>query len=140
MAKTVINIKPGKVTLDPGEPARYVTDPGGPVIRDLDRRMTKVALNVRRLTPVRSGKTVSTVRKQPRFLKRSVSVDVIMGGRGAAPVGVLEEGSPPHEIRPRRRKALRFVVGGRVVFRQRVWHPGTKGHHMLTLSLPLAGD
>lgn len=140
MAKTVISIKPGKVTLDPGEPARYVTDPAGPVIRDLDRRMTRVALNVRHLTPVRTGLTLSTVRKQPRFFARSVAVDVIMGGGGAAPIGVLEEGSPPHEIRARRRKALRFIVGGRVVFRRRVWHPGTKGHHMLTLSLPLAGD
>jgi len=31
---------------------------------------------------------------------------------------------PPHEIRPRRRKALRFEVDGRVVFAKRVFIPG----------------
>lgn len=139
MATRLVRISPGKVSLYPGEPARYVTDPAGPVIRDLDHRMTRVALNVRRLTPVRTGFTATTVRKQPKFFARSVAVDVIMGGRGAAPIGVLEDGSAPHEIRARRRKALRFTVGGRVIFRSRVWHPGTQGHHMLTLSLPLAG-
>jgi hypothetical protein len=37
-----------------------------------------------------------------------------------------EYGTRPHVIRPRRAKALRFVVGGRVVFAAKVNHPGNK--------------
>lgn len=35
-----------------------------------------------------------------------------------------EFGTRPHVIRPRRRKALRFVVGGQTVFARKVNHPG----------------
>jgi len=38
----------------------------------------------------------------------------------------LEFGTRPHEIRPRRARALRFVVGGRTVFASRVEHPGVR--------------
>lgn len=38
----------------------------------------------------------------------------------------IEDGSPPHEIRARNAKALRFVSGGETVFRKVVHHPGTK--------------
>lgn len=40
----------------------------------------------------------------------------------------LDEGVRPHTIRPRNAKALRFVVGGRVVFAKVVHHPGTNKH------------
>ena len=35
-------------------------------------------------------------------------------------------GARPHEIRPRKAQALRFVVDGRVVFAKVVHHPGNK--------------
>lgn len=38
----------------------------------------------------------------------------------------LEHGSKPHLIRPKKRSALRFSVGGKLVFAKRVMHPGTK--------------
>ena len=44
---------------------------------------------------------------------------------------VLEEGSKPHVIRPKNKKALRFTIGNQVIFAKQVNHPGTKGHHML---------
>ena len=37
-----------------------------------------------------------------------------------------EFGTRPHLIRPRRARALRFVVGGRVVFARLVRHPGNR--------------
>jgi hypothetical protein len=37
-----------------------------------------------------------------------------------------EYGTRPHIIRPRRRQALRFNVGGRVVFAKIVHHPGNR--------------
>lgn len=39
---------------------------------------------------------------------------------------VVVEGSRPHIIEPRRKKALRFKSGGETVFAKRVHHPGTK--------------
>lgn len=38
----------------------------------------------------------------------------------------LHEGTRPHVIEPRRKKALRWTDGGRFVFARRVKHPGTK--------------
>ena len=38
----------------------------------------------------------------------------------------VETGTRPHEIRPRRRKALRWMDGGRPRFAKRVQHPGTR--------------
>lgn len=37
----------------------------------------------------------------------------------------VENGTRPHAIVARRRKALRFVQNGEVFFRRSVWHPGT---------------
>lgn len=67
-------------------------------------------------------------------------VDTIAGASYAA---YVELGTKPHEIVPRRAKALRFAVGaGRrlsgsprsgapVVFAKRVKHPGTKPHSFM---------
>lgn len=38
----------------------------------------------------------------------------------------VKKGTRPHEIRPRRARALRFVINGKVVFAKKVEHPGTK--------------
>lgn len=40
--------------------------------------------------------------------------------------GWLLFGSRPHIIRPRRARALRFEIGGEVIFARYVRHPGTK--------------
>lgn len=47
----------------------------------------------------------------------------------------VNDGSAPHIIRPRRAKALRFVVGGRVVYAKVVHHPGTRGTRFLDRAL-----
>ncbi len=44
---------------------------------------------------------------------------------------VVHDGSGPYTIRPRKKKALRFVVGGRTVFAKSVQHPGTRGRPWL---------
>jgi hypothetical protein len=44
---------------------------------------------------------------------------------------VVHEGSGPYIIRPKRKKALRFVVDGRTVFAKQVRHPGTRGRPWL---------
>lgn len=71
--------------------------------------------------------------RAPRRTGRMIeSVGSVVHGRTAI-VGLrahyarfLELGTRPHEIRPRRAKALRFPLGGRIVFASRVEHPGIR--------------
>lgn len=51
----------------------------------------------------------------------------------------IEEGTRPHVIRPKRAKALRFVVDGRVVYARIVHHPGTKAQHVLARAVREVG-
>lgn len=44
----------------------------------------------------------------------------------------LDEGTEPHEIKAKNAKALRFEIGGQVLFRRRVNHLGTKPTHFWT--------
>lgn len=52
----------------------------------------------------------------------------------------LEEGTPPHEIpRPGESlsgQAMRFEIGGEVIFAKRVQHPGTKPLGMMATTVP----
>lgn len=78
-----------------------------------------------RTVPVKTGR-----------LKRSRRVRIsTTGSRFSAtveytqPYGeMLDQGTRPHVIRPRRARVLRFVSGGRVVYTRRVNHPGTRKH------------
>lgn len=49
--------------------------------------------------------------------------------------GFVNDGTRPHVIRPRRAKALRFTVGGRVVFAKVVNHPGQRAQPFLDRAL-----
>jgi hypothetical protein len=54
----------------------------------------------------------------------------------AAPI---DKGAKPHRIAARRRKALRFFVGGQLVFRKSVWHPGNRARRFLYRATHSAG-
>lgn len=41
----------------------------------------------------------------------------------------VDEGTAPHEIRPRRGAFLRFQIGGQAIFARAVKHPGTKAYN-----------
>jgi hypothetical protein len=75
---------------------------------------------------VRTGTLRRAVRAYPPIssaypIRGDVAVD------RSAPYGaMLEEGTRPHDIVPIRAEALRFMLGGNVVFAKRVHHPGTK--------------
>lgn len=53
---------------------------------------------------------------------------------------IVEEGSRPHAIVPRRAKVLAFDAGGGRVFVRRVRHPGTKGRHMFRDAAAASGS
>ena len=50
---------------------------------------------------------------------------------GASYARYVEKGTRPHEIKARRRKALRWPVAGGFAFAKSVKHPGTKGTFFL---------
>ena len=58
-----------------------------------------------------------------------------------APCAVfVERGTRPHEIRPVRARALRFEVGGGVVFARLVRHPGTKPQWFMRRAVEFCRD
>lgn len=77
----------------------------------------------KRLSPVRTGHMQRTIVGEPirETGPWSLQSGVFVTAHYAAPV---HEGARPHVIRPRNARALRFEVNGRVVFAQRVNHPG----------------
>ena len=52
---------------------------------------------------------------------------------------VVEFGSRPHVILPRRARVLHFFVGGEEVFAKRVRHPGTKGQFIIKKAIEYVG-
>lgn len=133
----MIRFTPGQVTFYPGEPRLFArTEPD--IRRDLDRRMSNVQIGARYRVRVRSGRLLSTIRKQPGVNARGQYVDLVAGGAGTKYVMFEHDGTQPHIIRARKRKMLRFVWHGQVVFYKQVRHPGTTGTYFLTRSLPLA--
>lgn len=85
------------------------------------------------LAPVRTGRLRSSIRAEPpRFFSLRGVVSV---GSDLEYAGFVNDGTRPHTIRPRRAKALRFVVGGQVVYARVVHHPGTRARPFLDRAL-----
>lgn len=123
-----------RVTIDTAALHRYALF-SGDTLRMLDRRMTPVQVGAVRQVGKRTNELARSTVKTTGVDARSVYARV-GGGR----VSLLHhEGTRPHIIRPVRRKRLRFIVNGRVVFATRVRHPGTRPNKYLTDNLPLAG-
>jgi hypothetical protein len=106
----------------------------GPVGQELNRDARLVLNRAQSLT--RSRRIRSTGRVESGIGPLGPYRDVTFGRPGFTDfLGYEHDDTPPHDIRPRRRTVLRFMVGGRVVFARRVSHPGTSGSHFLTRAL-----
>ncbi len=115
---------------------RVFRDHDGPVGRELDWASLLVVNRARTLVGVDKGNLLSSLRRERGQGPNGPYVDVTAGVPGLTRyLGYHHDGTPPHVIRPRRRKTLRFIDGGRVVFTRRVNHPGTKGTRFLTRAL-----
>jgi hypothetical protein len=140
MANNLVRFKVGKVRMLEGEPKAFVNDPKGGVVYDMERRLRTVAGIAKLKCNVRTGLLLTTIRTRTNLKANGwPTFDVIAGKSGARTVPVLvDQGSPPHVIRARRKKALRFVVNGQVRFATKVNHPGYRGSGFLTKSLEAA--
>ena len=106
------------------------------IMRRIGRLMVPV---LKSMTSVVTGKLKNSTRFQ---ILGAPDTQVLQIRQGARSVGgafygeFVRKGTAPHVIVPRKGKALRFVIGGQVVFAKRVNHPGTKAnpYHVRALS------
>lgn len=82
-----------------------------------------IVRNARGRVPVRSGELRDSIGSTLSTTSSAVRLEVFATAPHAR---FVHEGTRPHEIRPRHARALRFQIGGRVIFAQRVRHPGTR--------------
>lgn len=81
--------------------------------------------------PMRTGRLKASIHPDP--VRRSSLLRIDSGVSADAPYAApVHEGARPHVIRPRYARALRFEVEGRVVFAQRVNHPGNRPNRFLS--------
>ncbi|MFJ1695654.1 hypothetical protein ACIOHC_10965 [Streptomyces sp. NPDC088252] len=118
-----------EVRIDQGRIARMLRMRGGRAERKLRERTERVA-------------TIAE-REAPGSMGRYISWKVVPGPGGLQGVIVCDhpavryvlDGTRPHVIRPRRAQALRFTVGGRVVYAAYARHPGTRPNNFLARAL-----
>lgn len=146
MARIIVRVRSGPITILKPEMKAWMSDPNEGVMKDLVRRGNVVMLVARTFVRVRTGRLRTLIRKQVNYNKHRV--DVIAGKSGLTRYTMFEhDGTPPHIItakkmrgrgKKRRKGMLRFTVGGQVVFRRSVRHPGTTGSQFLVRALPFA--
>ncbi len=114
-----------RVTVDPGRIARALRLRNGVVARRLAERTERTARIAEREAPGSMGRYVTwRVQDGPRGLQGVIECN-------HPAVRYVLEGTRPHLIRPRRAKALRFEVRGRVVYSAYARHPGTRANNVL---------
>lgn len=116
-----------------GRIERMLRLPGGMVWNNMERRVRRVEAEAIRRAP---GGMKARIRAQ---IRRGPTGDFqgIIKVEHPAALYVLN-GTRPHRIVPRTKKALRFTVGGQVVFATVVNHPGTKANNFLKDALRAA--
>lgn len=110
-------------------------DPGSALGDDLDARARRVETRAQQLVGVDTTRLLRSIRREAG----RGYVDIVAGRQGQTPYLLPHhDGFPPMTIRPRRAKALRFTIGGRVIFAARVRHPGFAGTKFLARALDAA--
>lgn len=120
-----------EVRIDQGALARLLRARGGLARRKLEQRTERVARIAAAEAPGSMGEYITTdVQEGPRGLQGVIVCN-------HPKVRLVLDGTRPHLIRPRRAKALRFEVGGDVVFTKLVRHPGTRPNNFMARALRL---
>jgi hypothetical protein len=112
---------------------RMLNSPAGMVGRDCQRRADRTAGQARQFAPGSMSERIPPPQVERGASGPSATIRVHHDA-----VGYVINGTSPHQIRPRTRQALRFTVGGRIVFAKLVNHPGTQANDFLNKALPTA--
>ncbi|RLI10267.1 hypothetical protein DRO33_05750 [Candidatus Bathyarchaeota archaeon] len=96
----------------------------------LEELQDRIYEKARKNVPVRTGLLRSSIEKGGLGNYLYVS----MGNARAYYAPYVEYGTGPHMIYPRRARALRFEVRGKVVFAKYVRHPGTRPQYVMRRS------
>lgn len=98
--------------------------------REMASLTRRIANQARSDVPVRTGNLGRSIREdETRFPGQFRAEGGVTAHADYA--AAVHEGSSPHVIRPRNAAALRFKIGGRVVFAKSVQHPGVKARPFL---------
>lgn len=117
------------VTISRSALERMFRLPGGLVERNMRRRLDRVEARARQLAPGSMSRQISS-----RMTRERNEVTGYVISNHPATIYVVS-GTRPHTIRPVRAQALRFTVGGRVVYAKIVHHPGTQPNNFLATAL-----
>ena len=116
-----------------GRIERMLRLPGGMVWNNMERRVRRVEAEAIRRAP---GGMKARIRAQ---IRRTGTGDFQGGIKVDHPAALyVLNGTRPHRIVPRTKKALRFTVGGQVVYATLVNHPGNKPNNFLKEALRAA--
>lgn len=119
-----------RIRLDRADLRRVIRDASARELRTAGRQVVNRA---KVLAPVDTGRLRASIEGQlnrtwtlrPRFTV----------GSNVEYAPYVHDGTRPHVIRPRNAQALRFQVGGRVVYARVVNHPGTRARPFLDRAL-----
>jgi hypothetical protein len=106
-----------------------VRGPRGPVSRMLLTKGRRLKTLARHQVGFKSGRLYKSIGDNLRPYHSSLMVEV---GSPVKYALLHHEGTRAHHIYPRRAKVLRFARYGRINYRYRVFHPGTKPNRYLT--------
>lgn len=104
--------------------------------RNTEQVADQVVSRAKVLAPVDTGRLRGSIKKRRKFTVRGPGWEVFTNVEYAP---YVENGTRPHIIRPRTKKALRFRVGGQTVFATIVHHPGTKAQPFLSRAVREVG-
>ncbi|WP_030684284.1 HK97 gp10 family phage protein [Streptosporangium amethystogenes] len=101
--------------------------------REGDAAARQVVARAKVLAPVDTGRLRASIRVERRSffgLRQRWTI-----GSDVEYAPMVNDGTRPHLIRPRRAQVLRFKVGGKTVFAKVVHHPGTRARPFLDRAL-----
>lgn len=110
----------------------FIHDPQGGIYKDLRQRGRRVARRARQLVGVESGSLRASIGVETAYGRKFPEVRVAANHRRAM---MHHDGTPPHLITPERGRVLKFKVAGKIVYAEKVDHPGTRANPFLYRAL-----
>lgn len=106
-----------------------LNNPRGSLGREMHRQGALITQMARAQVGKKTGNLMRSITYSVTRSTAGQTLTVTATARNAL---MHHEGTRPHYIMPNASRVLRFKTGGRVVYAQRVLHPGTKPNRYLT--------